>query len=201
MPMLERATPPNVRVIDETKLYPRTPSGLLEGQNVLYRYGYSESKYPILRIVDYISDYNGKYLKPGIYELALSDDKEFLLFIQSGELMAVIPVFKLAENQEEVERYRKEQSMKTNKLKYKPRKYRMKERIQKVLAAKYAEDAITPEPEEYVYQNATIEYISEGGYYLVTYENGMYRAWGAIKTRAGFDKIPPQNMRGKTRID
>lgn len=168
MPLVERATPPNVRIIDETKLYPRYPSGLLEGQSELYRYGYSECKHPILRLADYISDYNGKYLKPGIYELALSDDKEFLLFIQSGNLMAVIPVFKLAESQEEVEKYRQEQSYKTGRFKYKPRKQRTKEKIQKVLKAKYAEDSITPEPEEYVYQNATIEYIPEGGYYLVT---------------------------------
>ena len=197
MPLVERATPPNVRIIDETKLYPRYPSGLLEGQSELYRYGYSECKHPILRLADYISDYNGKYLKPGIYELALSDDKEFLLFIQSGNLMAVIPVFKLAESQEEVEKYRQDQSYKTGRFKYKPRKQRTKEKIQKVLKAKYAEDSITPEPEEYVYQNATIEYIPEGGYYLVTYENGMYRAWGAIKTRSGFGKNPPSDLRGK----
>lgn len=197
MTLVERATPPNVRVIDETKLYPRYPSGLLEGQSVLYRYGYSDCKHPILRIPDYISDYNGRYLKPGMYELALSDDKEFLLFIQSGELAAVIPVFKLAENQEEVEKYRQEQAYKTGKFKYKPRKQRTKEKIREVLKAKYAEDAITPEPEEYVYQNATIEYISEGGYYLVTYENGMYRAWGAIKTRSGFGKNLPRDLRDK----
>ena len=33
MPMIERATPPNVRINDETKLYPRYPSGLLENQS------------------------------------------------------------------------------------------------------------------------------------------------------------------------
>ncbi len=196
MPMIDRATPPNVRVNDETKLYPRYPSGLLENQSTLYRYGYSDCKHPILRISDYISDYNGKYLKPGLYELALSDDKEFLLFIQSGELMAVIPVFKLAENQAEVEKYKKERDMNTGKIKYKPERTRFQERLHKALQRKYAEDAITPEPEEYVYQNATIEYMPEAGYYLVTYENGMYRAWGAIKTRSGFGKNPPE-LRGK----
>ena len=29
--------------------------------------------------------------------------------------------------------------------------------------------------------DATIEYIKEGGYYLITYEKGFIRAWGAIK--------------------
>lgn len=196
MVLINKTIPPNYRVIDEVKLYPRYPSGLLEGQNPLYRYGYSESQHPILRIADYISDYNGKYLKPGLYELALSDDKEFLLFIESGELRAVIPVFKLAESQAEVKKY-KEQQRNKKKFRYKKRKVRTKERVQQVLARKYAEDAITPETEEYVYRNASIEYIPEGGYYLVTYENGMYRAWGAIKTRSGFGKDLPKDMRGK----
>ena len=28
---------------------------------------------------------------------------------------------------------------------------------------------------------ASIDYINEGGYYLVRYEKGFIRAWGAIK--------------------
>lgn len=197
MSMIQKDTPPNVRVIDETKLYPRYPSGLMDGQDILYRYGYSDSKHPILRIVDYISDYNGKYIKPGLYELALSDDKEFLLIIETGKLVAVVPVFKLAENQVEVEKYREEQDVKSGKKILKRKKHKYKERIRKILAFKYAQDAITPEPEEYVYQNAMIEYIPEGGYYLLTYENGMYRAWGAIKTRTGFGKNLPRDLRSK----
>ena len=192
MPMINMQTPPNMRVIDEVKLYPRYPSGIMEGQNTLYRYGASESNYPVIRIVDYISDYNGKYLAPGLYTLALTDDKEFMLFIQSGELVAVVPVFKPEENKEEVDKYLEQQDYKTRKKKYKPRKERMKERFQKIVARKYAEDAITPEPKEYIYQKAEIEYIKEGGYYLVTYENGMYRAFGAIKTRSGFSKNLPR---------
>ena len=29
--------------------------------------------------------------------------------------------------------------------------------------------------------DATIEYVKNGGYYLIMYEKGFIRAWGAIK--------------------
>lgn len=191
--MASMDVPPNIRTIDETLLYPRYPSGILENQDAIYRYGLRSSNYPILKIPDYISDYNGRDIKPGMYELALSDDKSFLLILQSCQLVAVLPVFKLAQNEEEVEKYRQEMLMQNKKLK--PRKIKNKERMNAILRAKYAESAITPPDPNYVYMNATIEYIKEGGYYLVTYENGMYRAWGAIKTRNFSSKNPP-DLRG-----
>jgi hypothetical protein len=179
--------PPNMRVIDETLLYPKYPSGLLENQNPITRYQHSATQEPILRIKDYIYDYNGNSIAPGMYELALSDNKEFLLLIESHNLVAVIPVFKLSQNQSEVERVRQENAEKTKK--HKKRKVTNKERIESVVRTKYAEDAITP-PQEFVYMNATIEYVEDGGYYLLTYENGMYRAWGAIKVRRVGSKTP-----------
>ena len=36
-------------------------------------------------------------------------------------------------------------------------------------------------PEDEIYQEASIEYIKEGGYYLIRYERGDVKAWGAIK--------------------
>ncbi len=196
--MISKDVPPNIRTIDETLLYPRYPSGIFENQDTKYRYGLKSSSYPILKIPDYISDYNGGYIKPGMYELALSDDKEFLLIMQSCQLVAIVPVFKLAQNEEEVEKYRQEMLMQNRK--HKPRKVKNKERINAVLRKKYAEDAITQPDPNYVYMNATIEYVKEGGYYLITYENGMYRAWGAIKTRNFSSKNPPMDIRGKTEV-
>ena len=34
---------------------------------------------------------------------------------------------------------------------------------------------------DYEHMEASIEYIKEGGYYLIRYEKGFIRAWGAIK--------------------
>ena len=131
-----------------------------------------------------------------MYELALSDDKEFLLLIESHNLIAVIPVFKLAENQAEVEKIRKLQKQRNRKIKFGKQKYRDKMRA--ILRKKYAETAITPPEEDYVYMNAEIEYVEDGGYYLITYENGAYRAWGAIKVRNKFGGKNPAKLREKT---
>lgn len=196
MQIIDHRLPPNMRVIDETLLYPIYPSGQMENQNPIIRYRHSNIKEPILKLVDYISDYNGNYIEPGMYELALSDNKEFLLLIQSHKLVAVIPVFKLAQNEAEVQRIQ-EQKMEHNK-KHKKRKVRYQERVEKILREKYALEAITPAEQDYTYMNAEIEYIEEGGYYLITYENGMFRAWGAIKVRNKFGGKSPARLREKT---
>ena len=194
--LIDADLPPNYRVIDETLLYPRIPSGLTEGQSTFERYRHSAIKEPVLKIADYIYDYNGNYISPGLYELALSDNKEFLLLIESHNLIAVIPVFKLAENQAEVERQR--EIIRNKGKKIKPRKVRYEEKLKAILRQKYAEDAITPPEEDYTFMKAEIEYIVEGGYYLISYENGMYRAWGAIKVRNKFGGKSPIQMRAKT---
>ena len=193
--LVDVGMPPNVKVIDEQLLYPIYPSGLTEYQDAIIRYQHSSLNEPVLKLVDYIYDYNGNYIAPGIYELALSDDKEFLLLIESHKLIAVIPVFKLAENQAEVEKIRKAQAQKNKKIK-RP-KTRYLEKMQYLLRKKYAMEAITP-PEDYVYMNAEIEYVEDGGYYLITYENGAYRAWGAIKVRNKFGGQSPAKLRDKT---
>ena len=194
--MIEHDIPPNMRVIDETLLYPIYPSGLLENQSAIIRYQHSSLKEPTLKLVDYIYDYNGNYISPGIYELALSDDKEFLLLIESHNLIAVIPVFKLSQNEAEVQRIQQEKA--EHNKKHKKRKVKYREKLQSIVRTKYAMEAITP-PEDYTYMNAQIEYIEEGGYYLITYENGMYRAWGAIKVRNRHGGKAPENLREKTK--
>lgn len=193
--LVDVGMPPNVKVIDEQLLYPIYPSGLTEYQEAIVRYQHSNLKEPTLKIPEYIYDYNGNYIEPGIYELALTDDKEFMLLIESHKLIAVIPVFKLSQNQEEVERIQKEQARKNRKIK-RP-KTRYIEKMQAILRKKYAMEAITP-PEEYTFMNAEIEYVDDGGYYLITYENGMFRAWGAIKVRNKFGSQQELKLRDKT---
>lgn len=196
--IIENNEPPNFRVIDETLLYPLYPSGLTENQSPIVRYRHSNLKEPVLKLVDYIYDYNGNYIPPGMYELALTDDKEFLLLIEAHSLIAVIPVFKLSQNEAAVQRIqqkRAEELEAQQSKKPKKRKVKYKEKLQSILRAKYALEAITPPDEDYIFMNAEIEYIEEGGYYLITYENGAYRAWGAIKTRNKFGGKAPARLK------
>ena len=139
----------------------------------------------MLIIKDFIPDYNGNFIAPGHYKLALSDDKEFLYLIESHNLIATIPVFKLEENQAELMKYREKNKDLTpsekRKLNRKKQKKKREDKIQAIIEKKYAETGATPPKKEYVHSEAHIDYIKEGGYYLIRYEKGIIRAWGAIK--------------------
>jgi len=172
---------PNLKNVEETIPYTFMDSGLFIGQNSIYKQAHPSTPEPILTIVDHIPDYNGNFIKPGHYTLALSDDKEFLLLIESLQLIAVIPVFKISENREELEKmYKRIQDEKSGK-KYKRKKFESKqERVRRLIDTAKAERHEAP-IEDFVYRNASIEYVKEGQYYLITYENGYIRAFGAIK--------------------
>ncbi len=188
--MLEGIITPALRDIEylaPCAPYPRNPSGLTVHEKTIYRYSIPTVEQPNLTIVNYIPDYNGNFIKPGYYKLALSDDKEFLYIIESHDLIAVIPVFKLAENESELKKYRDQQRELTKserkEVKRKERAQRKKDKIRNIIEKKYAETGATPHPKEYIHMDATIEYIKEGKYYLIKYEKGYIRAWGAIKVK------------------
>ena len=186
--MIEGITTPALRDIDylaPCAPYPAIQSGVVNGQNSIYRYSIPTDDQPTLTIINYIPDYNGNFIKPGHYELALSNDREFLYLIESKNLVAVIPVFKLAENESELKKYRDKNRELTKseqkKLKKQERKSRKKEKIRKIIETKYAKTGATLPKEDYIHMKATIDYIKEGRYYLIMYEKGYIRAWGAIK--------------------
>lgn len=175
--MIDGIITPAIRDIDylaPCAPYPAIPSGVTIHEKSIYRYSVPTDEQPTLTIVDYIPDYNGNFIKPGYYELALSDDREFLYLIESKDLIAVIPVFKLAENEAEVAKSRKKEK------KHKPTR---QEKFQKIIDAKYARTNATVPNKEYTHLEASIDYIKEGRYYLVRYEKGFIRAWGAIKIK------------------
>ena len=99
--------------------------------------------------------------------------------------VAVIPVFKIAENESELKKYRdkKRELTKAEKKKVEKEERRKKreEKRQRIIEAKYAETGATVPKKEYEHLEAHIDYIQEGGYYLIRYEMGFLRAWGAIK--------------------
>lgn len=181
--MIDGIITPALRDIDylaPSAPYPVTPSGLTVHQKSIYRYSIPTDEQPTLTILNCIPDYNGNFIKPGHYELALSNDKEFMYLIESKDLIAVIPVFKIAENEQELRRYyEKSKNLDKNDKKI-IAKQKRKEKFQKIIDAKYAKTGATL-PKEYEHMDATIEYVKEGSYYLIMYEKGFIRAWGAIK--------------------
>ena len=181
--MIDGIITPALRDIDylaPAAPYPVIPSGITVHQDTIYRYAIPTDEQPTLTITDYIPDHNGNFIKPGYYQLALSNDREFLYLIESKNLIAIIPVFKLDENKSEVKKLYADKRDLTKEEKQERKRKKREEKFKEIINAKYARTNATP-PSEYKHMEADIEYIKDGEYYLIKYENGFIRAWGAIK--------------------
>lgn len=159
---------PNIRPYPQS---PQETSGAYPSSKVYTRYSLADSDYPTLIIVDPIYDEDGNVIPSGYYELALSDNHDYLLLIQSKNAIAAFPVFKVEEDAKEPERL-------NNKEYKKQLKKEQKERED--VNAKRAKVGMPPD-EPKIFMEASIEYNPQGNYYLIKYERDTIRAWGAIK--------------------
>lgn len=150
------------------------PAGIRDGDKGICRYATPSSKYPNLMIVNPIYDDDDNVIMPGYYELVLSDDRTMLSLVQSGNTIAKIPVFKI-EIDKSQETLAQPMDNKSQRKFDKGQKKKEKQRKKLIKQGKI------PDEEPQVYSNATIQYDNEGDYYLIKYERGKIRAWGAIK--------------------
>ena len=167
----------NIMMHSETRVYPIEPqitAGLIVGTQSFYRYSLRESSYPTLSLVDEITDSQGNIIQPGHYELALSDEKDFLILIQAKKAVAIIPVFKV---EIDMSQYAEPKDKKTLK-----KEKKLEKEIEKT-NKKRAKKGMPPinKAEDDIYQSAEIEYVPAGSYYLIRYERGDVKAWGAVK--------------------
>ena len=162
----------NFKEIRPYPVHPQETSGVQLGSRAIYRYSLKDSDYPVLIIVDKIADSQGNTIPAGHYELALSDERDFLILMQTKNPVAIIPVFKVEEDKEA---FNKDHDKEYQKIKKKREKEREKTN------KKRAEVGMPPD-EEKIHMSATIEYVKEGDYYLIKYERGTIRAWGAVKS-------------------
>lgn len=166
----------NAMLHSETRVYPQYPTitaGLVEGTAAIYKYGLRESSYPTLSIPFEISDGDDNFILPGHYELALADDRQFLILIESKKPIAIIPVFKIETEMSKTIQVRDKKSLKEQ-----------KKRDKEILKTnkKRAKVGMSPiDKDEDIYQEASIEYIKDGNYYLIRYERGDVKAWAAVK--------------------
>lgn len=166
----------NAMMHSETKVYPQYPTisaGTKTGTEAIYRYGLRESSYPTLSVVDELSDGMGNYIPTGHYELALSDDRQFLILIEKKQPLAIMPVFKVEVSMDAKPQVHDKKSLKA----------KLKKDKEKIKANRKLEKAGMPliSTEEEIYQEASIEYIKNGDYFLIRYERGDTKAWAAVK--------------------
>ena len=154
--------------------YPQQPeetSGYFVGNEAIYRYSLKDSDYPTIIIPDPIFDNAGNTITPGYYELALSDSREFLILLESKNPIAIIPVIKVEEDATEKDRLNNKTVKKELKKEKKQREKTNKKRAKVGM----------PPDEPQIYMEAKIEYNPKGQYYLIKYQKGPIKAWGAFK--------------------
>lgn len=174
--MLEGMYVDNIMMHSETRVYPQEPqetAGLTVGTESFYKYSLRESSYPTLSLADEISDGQGNIIPRGHYELALSDERDFLILIQSKKVVAIFPVFKIEIDMSEYEQVRDKKSLKKQK--------KQEKEIAKTNRKREKKGMPPIDPDENIYQEASIEYVPAGNYYLIKYERADVRAWSAIK--------------------
>lgn len=149
------------------------PPGIYANDNELVRYAPKSSNNPNLIIINPIYDDDSNVILPGYYELILSSDRQMLILSQEGKEIATFPVFKIEED--------KNQEPTSQPMDWKSQRKFDKEQEKKEKENKklIKQGKIPNEPQ--VYMNATIQYDNKGDYYLIKYERGRIRAWGAIK--------------------
>ncbi len=172
--MLEGVFAENVLTHPNVRPYPQQPqetSGYYVGTQAIFRYSLKDSDYPTLIITDPLFDNVGGVIKPGYYELALSDMRDFLILMQSKNPVAVIPVIKIEEDATEAARLNNKKVKKELKKEQKARKDTNEKR---------SKVGMKPDEPE-IHMEASIEYVPTGQYYLIKYQRGTIKAWGAFK--------------------
>lgn len=172
--MLEGVFAENVLTHPNVRPYPPQPqetSGYYVGTQAIYRYSLKDSDYPTLIITDPLFDNAGGVINSGYYELALSDMRDFLILIQSKNPVAVIPVIKIEEDATEAARLNNKKVKK---------ELKKEEKARKDTNEKRAKVGMKPDEPE-IHMEASIEYVPNGQYYLIKYQRGAIKAWGAFK--------------------
>ena len=108
----------NIMMHSETRVYPTEPqitAGVIVGTQAYYRYSLRESSYPTLTLVEELTDGAGNVIPSGHYELALSDERDFLILTQSKKAVALIPVFKIEVDMSQYEQVRDNKALKRQK--------------------------------------------------------------------------------------
>lgn len=161
-------THPNIRPYPQE---PQETSGYFIGSQAIFKYALKDSDYPTLIIPEPLYNNEGDVINPGYYELALSDNREFLVLMQSKTPRAVIPVIKIEEDATE-------QTRQNNKIVKKQQKKEAKAREN--TNKKRSKTGMTPDEPD-IYMEADIEYNPKGEYYLIKYQRDTIKAWGVFK--------------------
>ena len=159
---------------DRESLFINKPevSGLYKGTGTIYQYAYPDADYPVLRLPSDIHDGKGDTLPHGMYMIALDSSCKYLLFIQSGNLKARVPVADYLNKPKEDNDLKKREELALNYQKYMTRGHQRK-------AKKYLKELEIYDKRVRTKMSATID-TSQSGVYILNYETAFQKAFAII---------------------
>lgn len=147
-------------------------SGIMEGTSTIYQYAFPETDYPILRMPFDIFDAEGNVLPHGMYMIILDSSRKYLLFVQSNEIKARVPVASYSEKMREDEDFKKREELATNYQKYMNKGQQRK-------AKKFKKELEIYDKRVRTKMSAYID-TSEDGVYILNYETAFQKAFAVI---------------------
>lgn len=162
--MLDDFQLPKIREYEDTVISP-VRTGLYDYDKAVYRHALDKTPNPNLALPFVLFD-GEKRLETGHYELALSDDRKYLLLIQSQELKALVPAIKVVYKRSDDYQNRVEEIEK-EKAKLEKKRKTTKKLDEELENIKQLE------------LNAKI-YDSKEGYYVIEYKKFNTYAWGYV---------------------
>ena len=162
--MLDDFQLPKIHEYEDTVISP-VRTGIYDYDKAVYRHALDKTPNPNL-ISPFVLFDGEKKLEPGHYELALSDDKKFLLLIQSQELKAIVPAIKVVYKRSD------EYKKRVDEIEKEKAKLQKKRKTTKKLDEEL-------ENIKQLELNAKI-YDSKDGYYIIEYKKFNTYAWGYV---------------------
>ncbi len=157
---------PKIREFEDLLTFPAEKTGIYDRDKAAYTLSLDKTPNPNL-ICPYVLRDGNDYLDPGYYEVALSDDKRYLLLIQSRELKALVPTIKVV-----VQKRSGSYEKRVAEINAEKEKLKKKRKSTKKLDAELADI-------KELELNAKI-YDSKHGYYVIEYQKNNVYAWGYI---------------------
>lgn len=157
---------------DALFVYPVERSGVYAEHNMIYKYSYPDTDYPILRLPYDIYDSEGEVLPHGMYMIALDSSRKYLLFIQSNSLKARVPAVNVSEVMVTDKDFEKREELAQKYQKYMNRGKQRK-------AKKILNELQTYDKRVRAKMSAEIE-ATEDGVYIIRYKTFLQKATGII---------------------
>lgn len=164
--MLDDFHIPKIREFEDIVNYTDQKAGIYDKDKAKYTQALEKTKNPNMICPFALRD-GEDYLEPGYYEVALSDDRRYLLLIQSRELKALVPAIKVVVQKRSNDYENRVAEIEKEKQKLQKKKKTTKKLDEELVNLKELE------------LSAKI-YDSKNGYYIIEYKNFNVYAWGYV---------------------